>query len=114
MMVAMDRPTTVERLSELRDLCASGMARYVRISHRATLQEMADSVVERLQATTDARRSVAKTTIMRWELGTVRPSGQPALAYLDVLHDLMDLMEQTKAPRRAYRQAGRAVPSSAA
>jgi DNA-binding transcriptional regulator YiaG len=63
-------------LAEVRRLAESGEARRIREDHRLSLAEAGGAV------------GVSAEAIRKWELGTRRPSGRSALAYLRLLKAL--------------------------
>jgi DNA-binding transcriptional regulator YiaG len=68
-----------ERLAVVRQLASSGEARRRRQDAQATLSEIAEEV------------GVLPGTVWKWEVGRLRPNGEPALKYLRVLERLAAL-----------------------
>ena len=64
------------RLSRIRAMCRSGVARDIRLSNDLSLRDVA------------AGLAVTHVTIYRWESGLARPAGQAAMRYLDLLDEL--------------------------
>lgn len=74
-------------LAVLREMCATGEARELRLAARLSLGEVAQAI--------DAGHA---TTILRWETGERSPHGPVALRYLSLLRGLAAAMP-TKAER---------------
>lgn len=69
--------TTTARLARLRRMCEDGTARTIRQSRGSSLREIARDA------------GTYPSTISRWERGLRSPRGAEALAYLDVLEELI-------------------------
>lgn len=67
------RVLDVVQLARARTLSANGEGRRIRVNKDLSLQEIADAV------------GVSLTTVQRWEVGTRRPTGAPALRWVDLL-----------------------------
>jgi DNA-binding transcriptional regulator YiaG len=64
------------RLARVRRFCETGTARAIRTGAGLSLSEVSDPV------------GVARQTILRWERGERKATGEPALRYLALLEEL--------------------------
>lgn len=71
----MNKKQLVE-LADARRVLLTGEARSIRLSNRLSQAELA------------AQIGVSPATVSRWESGSRRPTGRPALAYARLLSDL--------------------------
>ena len=72
-MTTLSTVAAVERLAEIRALAQSGEARRIRQQARLSQIDVAGAI------------GVDPSTVSRWEIGTRRPHGAPAVAYAALL-----------------------------
>ena len=63
----------VQQLVRVRELCANGQARRIRLAARLTLAEVGEQI------------GTSAANVFRWETDTHRPTGDLAIAYLATL-----------------------------